>query len=68
MKQVLSILQMKHLQELGLDTSDASMCYCWQDMKRSPREAFSALIDKVSGKGMFASNPYVFAYEFELID
>lgn len=28
MKQVLSILQMKHLQELGLDTSDASMCYC----------------------------------------
>ena len=25
MKQVLSIEQMKHLQELGLDTSDASM-------------------------------------------
>lgn len=28
-KQVLSIEQMKHLQELGLDTSDASMC--WHD-------------------------------------
>ena len=27
-KQVLSIEQMKHLQELGLDTSDASMCSC----------------------------------------
>lgn len=27
-KQVLSIGQMKHLQELGLDTSDASMCWC----------------------------------------
>lgn len=27
-KQVLSIDQMKHLQELRLDTSDASMCYC----------------------------------------
>lgn len=27
-KQVLSIEQMKHLQELGLDTSDASMCQC----------------------------------------
>lgn len=27
-KQVLSIEQMKHLQELGLDTSDASMCWC----------------------------------------
>lgn len=26
MKQVLSIEQMKHLKELGLDTSDASMC------------------------------------------
>ena len=29
MKQVLSIEQMKHLQELGLDASDASMC--WHD-------------------------------------
>ena len=27
-KQVLSIEQMKHLQRLGLDTSDASMCWC----------------------------------------
>lgn len=27
-EQVLSIEQMKHLQELGLDTSDASMCLC----------------------------------------
>lgn len=26
-KQVLDIEQMKHLQELGLDTSDASMCW-----------------------------------------
>lgn len=28
-KQVLSIDQMKHLRELGLDTSDASMCWCY---------------------------------------
>ena len=27
-EQVLSIEQMKHLQELGLDTSNASMCLC----------------------------------------
>lgn len=27
-EQVLSIEQMKHLQELGLDTGDASMCWC----------------------------------------
>ena len=31
------------------------------------REAYAALIDKVSGKGTWDSNPYVFAYEFELI-
>ncbi|MBT9923444.1 hypothetical protein [Bacteroides uniformis] len=34
----------------------------------TPREAFAALIDKVSGKGTWESNSYVFAYEFELID
>lgn len=34
----------------------------------TPREAFAALIDKVSGKGVWESNPWVFAYEFELID
>lgn len=34
----------------------------------TPREAFSALIDKVSGKGTWESNPYVFVYEFKLID
>lgn len=33
----------------------------------SPRMAFAALIDKVSGKGTWDSNPWVFAYEFELI-
>lgn len=32
------------------------------------QEAFAALIDKVSGKGVFQSNPYVFAYEFVLFD
>lgn len=33
----------------------------------SPREAFAALIDKMSGKGTWASNPWVFVYEFELV-
>lgn len=32
----------------------------------TPREAFAALIDKVSGKGKWALNPWVVAYEFEL--
>lgn len=31
MRQVLSIEQMKHLKELGLDTSDASMCFEWNE-------------------------------------
>lgn len=34
----------------------------------NPREAFSALIDKVSGKGTWECNPFVWAYEFKLID
>lgn len=34
----------------------------------NPRDAFAELIDKVSGKGTWESNPYVFVYEFELID
>lgn len=34
----------------------------------TPREAFAALIDKVSKKGTWESNPYVFVYEFELVD
>ena len=33
----------------------------------TPREAFVALIDKVSGKGTWESNPFVFVYEFELV-
>lgn len=31
------------------------------------REAFASLIDKVSDKGTWESNPYVFVYDFELV-
>lgn len=34
---------------------------------RTPREAYATLIDKVGKKGDWNKNPYVFAYEFELI-
>lgn len=34
----------------------------------TPRGAFAALIDKVSGKGTWLKNPYVFCYSFKLID
>lgn len=35
---------------------------------KNPKEAFAVLIDKVSGKGTWESNPFVFAYEFVLFD
>ncbi len=38
------------------------------DVYLTSQEAFSALIDKVCGKGTFNKNPYVFAYEFKLVD
>lgn len=34
----------------------------------TPQSAYASLIDKVSGKGNWESNPYVFVYDFELID
>lgn len=34
----------------------------------TPRNAFEVLINKVSGKGVWESNPFVFAYEFVLFD
>ena len=37
------------------------------NLGNTPREAFTALIDKVSGKGTWNSNPRVLRYEFELI-
>ena len=42
----------------------ANVNYCFD----TPREAFAELIDKVSGKGTWESNPYVWVYEFELSD
>lgn len=33
----------------------------------TPQEAFSVLIDKISGRGTWESNPYVWVYEFELV-
>lgn len=33
----------------------------------SPRSAFAALIDKVSGRGTWDKNPWVFAYTFDVL-
>ena len=37
------------------------------ECRYTPREAFASLIDKVSGRGTWKSNPWVFVYEFEPI-
>lgn len=34
---------------------------------RTAKEAYAALIDKISGKGTWESNPWVFVYDFELV-
>ncbi len=49
------------------DMADGFEMFEWRDMPRTPREAYAALIDRISGKGTWQSNPYVFVYEFELI-
>ena len=37
------------------------------ELGKTPREAFASLIDKISGKGTWERNPYVFRYEFKLL-
>lgn len=34
---------------------------------QTPREAFAALIDKISGKGTWDKNPWVWVYDFQLV-
>lgn len=35
---------------------------------RTTQQAYASLIDRIFGKGTWESNPYVFVYDFELID
>ena len=49
--------------------------YVYKDIKRermiifnTPREAYAVLIDRLNGKGTWASNPMVWVYDFELVD
>ena len=39
----------------------------WDNYSFTAREAFAALIDRISGRGTWKSNPWVYAYTFELI-
>ena len=46
-EQVLGIEQMKHLQELGVDTSDASMCWAGKDVVPNNGAAFDLGYDGI---------------------
>lgn len=39
----------------------------YEETFNTPRQAFASLIDKVSGRGTWKSNPWVVVYEFELV-
>lgn len=57
----------------GVEKCETPIChknYCTRDCDDcapSPKMAFAKLINKVSGKGTWESNPWVFVYDFELI-
>ena len=55
-EQVLSIEQMKHLQELGVDTSDASMCWLRYDVGGVVKE-YIEINDKKCIE-MYSATPY----------
>ena len=47
---------------------DQNGCVMSKTWYNTPRKAFAALIDRISRKGTWDSNPYVFVYDFELVD
>lgn len=51
----------------SLSLKEAADKVGWGHTYSTPQYAYAALIDKVSGKGTWESNPWVFVYEFELV-
>lgn len=66
----------KEIYENGVDDSSEFYGYaylpdatpCVDETYNYPQEAYASLIDRISGKGTWESNPYVFVYDFERID
>lgn len=52
---------------IRIKSDSEGVFYGWYRSFDTPREAYAALIDKVSGKGTWESNPYVFVYDFVLV-
>ena len=40
----------------------------WTDMPRNPKDAYAELIDSINGKGTCDSNPYVWVYDFKMLE
>ena len=65
-------VRVERLQDISDEDCIYEVPFCawdWEDNGanfETPREAFAALIDNISGKGTWESNPWVFVYEFEL--
>lgn len=57
----------KDMELCKYDLGEGHEMWHWCDKPREPKEVFRKLIDKISGKGTWKSNPYVFVYEFELV-
>ena len=58
------------IEEFSTRSTASGKAYTFNGVNESyktPREAYASLIDKVSGKGTWESNPYVFVYDFELV-
>lgn len=60
-KQVLSIEQMQHLQDLGLDISKASMCWLKDITKEIAEEKY---VDMTTGWNLDFNNPDFYKYEW----
>ena len=54
--------------ESGTTYEHSVLCYGPWHLFPSVKRAYASLIDLISGKGTWASNPYVFVYDFELIN
>lgn len=56
-------IRAQYSHEVDMNVYDFANC---KKPHHTPRDAFAELIDKVSGKGTWERNPWVFAYSFEL--
>ena len=57
------IRYIKDINKYYFERTDRDEGFCFEN----PRSAFASLIDKVSGRGTWDENPYVFVYQFELV-